>query len=163
MKEIRQRERQRDTAKKIRFLRGKVSTGSTTLVTVQDANGCTASSSSTVFTTLSQLPVQILNITGTTILTCTNPTIVLQATGGVTYNWSGGSTPLNDTNSITQPGLYTVNIVDPNGCRRAIKEKLIREQLLISDLSGGAAVGSSRDSDVPLAVGNLGLRATAGQ
>jgi gliding motility-associated-like protein len=41
---------------------------------------------------------------------------VLQATGGVTYNWSGGSTPLNDTNSITQPGLYTVNMVDPNGC-----------------------------------------------
>ena len=85
-------------------------------VTVQDANGCTAQSTGTVATTLSPLPVQILNITGTTILTCTNPTIVLQATGGVTYNWSGGSTPLNDTNSITQPGLYTVNMVDPNGC-----------------------------------------------
>jgi gliding motility-associated-like protein len=83
---------------------------------VQDANGCTAQATGTVLTTLSQLPVQILNITGTTILTCTNPTIVLQATGGVTYNWSGGSTPLNDTNSITQPGLYTVNMVDPNGC-----------------------------------------------
>jgi hypothetical protein len=39
LKEIRQRERQRDTAKKIRFLRGKVSTSSTTLVMVQDANG----------------------------------------------------------------------------------------------------------------------------
>jgi gliding motility-associated-like protein len=85
-------------------------------VTVQDANGCTAQSTGTVATTLSPLPVQILNITGTTILTCTNPTIVLQATGGVTYNWSGGSAPLNDTNSITQPGLYTVNMVDPNGC-----------------------------------------------
>jgi gliding motility-associated-like protein len=85
-------------------------------VTVQDANGCTAQSLGTVATTLSPLPVQILNITGTTILTCTNPTIVLQATGGVTYAWSGGSTPSNDTNSITQPGLYTVNMVDPNGC-----------------------------------------------
>ncbi len=39
LKEIQQHERQRDTAKKIRFLHGKVSTGSTTLVTVQDANG----------------------------------------------------------------------------------------------------------------------------
>jgi gliding motility-associated-like protein len=85
-------------------------------VTVQDANGCTAQSTGTVATTLSPLPVQILNITGTTILTCTNPTIVLQATGGVTYNWSGGATPLNDTNSITLPGTYTVNMVDPNGC-----------------------------------------------
>jgi gliding motility-associated-like protein len=85
-------------------------------VTVQDANGCTAQSTGTVLTTLSPLPVQILNITGTTILTCTNPTIVLQATGGVTYAWTGGSTPSNDTNSITQPGIYTVNMVDPNGC-----------------------------------------------
>ena len=85
-------------------------------VTVQDANGCTAQSTSNVLTTLSPLPVQILNITGTTVLTCTTPSIVLQATGGVTYNWTGGNTPTNDTNTIILPGTYTVNMVDPNGC-----------------------------------------------
>ena len=85
-------------------------------VTVQDANGCTANATGTVAVTLSQVPVQILNLTGTTVLTCTNPTIVLQATGGVTYNWTGGSTPQNDTNSLTLPGTYTVNMIDPNGC-----------------------------------------------
>jgi gliding motility-associated-like protein len=85
-------------------------------VTVQDANGCTANATGVVAITLSQVPVQILNLTGTTVLTCTNPTIVLQATGGVTYNWTGGSTPQNDTNSLTLPGTYTVNMIDPNGC-----------------------------------------------
>lgn len=85
-------------------------------ITVQDANGCTANATGVVAITLSQVPVQILNLTGTTVLTCTNPTIVLQATGGVTYNWTGGSTPQNDTNSLTLPGTYTVNMIDPNGC-----------------------------------------------
>jgi gliding motility-associated-like protein len=85
-------------------------------VTVQDANGCTVNASATVSITLSQVPVQILNLSGTTLLTCTTPTIQLQATGGVTYNWSGGASPTNDTNIISLPGLYTVNMVDPNGC-----------------------------------------------
>ena len=103
-------------------------------VTVQDANGCTARSTGTVATALSPLPVQILNITGTTILTCTNPTIVLQATGGVTYNWSGGATPLNDTNSITLPGTYTVNMVDPNGC--PVSQSIVITQNITPPTSG---------------------------
>ncbi|NDG33346.1 hypothetical protein EB118_25190, partial [bacterium] len=85
-------------------------------VTVMDANGCTANATATVGTSLSPIPVQILNLTGTTILTCTNPSITLQATGGVTYNWTGGATPQNATNAITTPGTYTVNMIDPNGC-----------------------------------------------
>ena len=36
---LQQRERQRSAARKIRFLRGKLSTGSTTLVTIQDEQG----------------------------------------------------------------------------------------------------------------------------
>ena len=93
-----------------------VLTSGTYSVTVQDANGCTANATSTVATTLSPLPVQILNLSGTTVLTCTTPSIMLQATGGVTYNWTGGSTPTNDTNTMVQPGTYTVNLIDPNGC-----------------------------------------------
>ncbi len=36
LKVICQREKQRSTAKKIRFLRSKINTGSTTMVTIQD-------------------------------------------------------------------------------------------------------------------------------
>ena len=85
-------------------------------VTVQDANGCTANAMGTVTITLSVVPVQILNLTGTTVLTCTTPAITLQATGGVTYAWTGGATPSNDTNVVNSPGTFTVNMVDPNGC-----------------------------------------------
>ena len=85
-------------------------------VTVQDANGCTANATGSVVSSLSVLPVQILNLTGTTVLTCTTPAITLQATGGVTYAWTGGATPSNNINVINTPGNYTVNMVDPNGC-----------------------------------------------
>jgi len=85
-------------------------------ITIQDANGCQATSQSAVVLSLSQLPVQILNLTATTTLTCLNPSITLQATGGVSYVWTGGLTPQNDTNIITTPGTYTVNMIDPNGC-----------------------------------------------
>jgi len=85
-------------------------------VTVQDANGCTANATGSVVSSLSVLPVQILNLTGTTVLTCTTPAITLQATGGVTYAWTGGATPSNDTNVVNSPGTFTVNMVDPNGC-----------------------------------------------
>ena len=85
-------------------------------VTIGDANGCQATSQSAVVLSLSQLPVQILNLTATTTLTCLNPSITLQATGGVSYVWTGGLTPQNDTNIITIPATYTVNMIDPNGC-----------------------------------------------
>jgi hypothetical protein len=39
LKEIRERENQRSTARKIRYLRGKISTGSTTIVTINDVHG----------------------------------------------------------------------------------------------------------------------------
>src|ERR1700722_3599756 len=47
----------------------------------------------------------------------TSSSIVLTAHGGVTYFWSTGST--HDTTVITQPGTYTVNGTDANGCTRS--------------------------------------------
>ena len=88
----------------------------TYVATVMDANGCTVNVSATIVATLSPIPVQIINLTGTSILTCTTPSIQIQATGGVSYNWTGGTTPLNDTNSFNAPGTYNVNLIDPNGC-----------------------------------------------
>ena len=85
-------------------------------VVVTDANGCVVNATATVLQSLSQVPVAINNLSGTTILTCANPVINLQATGGVTYTWTGGSSVSTAANSFTLPGQYTVNMIDPNGC-----------------------------------------------
>jgi len=53
--------------------------------------------------------VDIINNTGVTELTCTNPEIRLVATGGGTYSWSGGLG--NDANAtVNSPGNYTVTV-----------------------------------------------------
>ena len=57
----------------------------------------------------------IINLSGTTILTCTNNTIQVTATGGVSYSWSGGLGNQADA-IITIPGTYTVTVVNANGC-----------------------------------------------
>ena len=85
-------------------------------VVVTDANGCTTTTSAAIIQTLSQIPVAINNLSGTTVLTCSNPIINVQATGGVSYIWTGGSSLNTAATSFTQPGQYTVNMIDPNGC-----------------------------------------------
>jgi len=48
-------------------------------------------------------------------LTCENDTIILTASGAVTYSWNGG-TSIGATLVVTEPGIYTVEGVDANGC-----------------------------------------------
>jgi hypothetical protein len=38
------------------------------------------------------------------------------ATGGGTYQWSGGTTPATAANSFTAPGTYIVTVTAANGC-----------------------------------------------
>ena len=82
-------------------------------VTVNDANGCTASANVTI-----NEPSAISTTTSSTPASC-NPdgTASVSVSGGVpgyTYLWSNGAT----TNSITgvAAGNYTVNITDANNC-----------------------------------------------
>ena len=103
-------------------------------VTVTDANGCTANAVGVVAITLSTVPVQINNSTGTNVLTCTTPAISLQATGGVTYTWTGGQTPNTANNVITIPGSYTVNMIDPNGC--PVSQSIVITQNITPPTSG---------------------------
>ena len=103
-------------------------------VTVTDANCCTANADCVVAITLSTVPVQINNSTGTNVLTCTTPAISLQATGGVTYTWTGGQTPNTANNVITIPGSYTVNMIDPNGC--PVSQSIVITQNITPPTSG---------------------------
>lgn len=85
-------------------------------VTVTDANGCTGSTSFNV--TVNPLPTISA---GNDVLICDNASIMLNATGGVSYTWSPASGLSSSTvsNPVATPnGLttYTVTGTDVNGC-----------------------------------------------
>lgn len=89
-------------------------------VTVTDANGCSANGSYTV------IEPDALQVTlDSTNITCNganNGTAMATPIGGTapyTYSWVGGILPIpTNTSSISNliPGIYTVNVVDTNGC-----------------------------------------------
>jgi len=58
----------------------------------------------------------IINTSGTSVISCTNTSINVLATGGTSYTWSGGSTANTATNSFSSPGIYTLTSTVGSGC-----------------------------------------------
>lgn len=83
---------------------------------ITDYNGCEETYSAQVIETLSGEVAFIDNMTGSSVLDCNNSSISVEANGGYDYNWSGGITPNNATNSFDTPGFYVVDYSDSNGC-----------------------------------------------
>ncbi len=59
--------------------------------------------------------LSILNLSGTTVLSCQNPSISLSASGGMTYQWNQHLGNLPDV-TITQAGYFTVTATNSSGC-----------------------------------------------
>jgi len=92
-----------------------INTAGTYVVTVTGSNGCTATASITITENKTLPNAVITNNSSTTVLTCTNPSISLTATGGVTYSWNNGLG--NDaTVTVTAPGTYIVTVTALNSC-----------------------------------------------
>ncbi|MFN5030596.1 MAG: hypothetical protein ACK5FX_00130, partial [Flavobacteriia bacterium] len=87
-------------------------------VTVTATNGCTATSSITISQNISPPSATITNISGTTLLTCSQTAISLSATNGVSYTWNNGTSNIGVSSNltVTQPGTYTVTVRGNNGC-----------------------------------------------
>lgn len=83
-------------------------------VTVTSAEGCTETTSITISQDLSVTAAIVNNTGGITQLTNDLTAINVTATGGVSYEWSNGST--NAYTSFTNPGTYTVTVTAANGC-----------------------------------------------
>jgi hypothetical protein len=94
-----------------------VNTPATYTCTITGSNGCTASISQVITQNIS-VPNAAITAPSTTILTCTTPSIDLQATGGVSYAWSNGTSSLgtNSLISASTPGTYTATVTGANGC-----------------------------------------------
>ena len=85
-------------------------------VTVTGADGCTASDNITISQNTTAPTVGITNNTGDIVITCKTTAISVTATGGGTYVWSGGTTPLTANDSLTTAGIYAVTVTSVNGC-----------------------------------------------
>jgi len=92
-----------------------ITNAGTYTVTATAANGCSSQSVITVSQNTTAPIVGITNSTGTTTLNCTTTSINVTATGGISYNWSGGLGS-SATATITNPGTYTVTATGANGC-----------------------------------------------
>jgi hypothetical protein len=95
-----------------------VTTPGTYTVTVTGANGCTATGSSTITQNITTPVAGIFNASNTTILTCSQTSISINANGGATYSWSNGTVNVGNAAAltITAPGTYTVTATSANGC-----------------------------------------------
>ena len=80
-----------------------------------DLNSCPVQFSITITEDITPPNAGITNNSNTTILTCANPTIFVQATGGGTYQWSNGL-GTNANQSLTTAGTYTVTVTGSNSC-----------------------------------------------
>ncbi|MBL7741152.1 MAG: DUF4082 domain-containing protein, partial [Chitinophagaceae bacterium] len=95
-----------------------ITAAGTYTVTVTGANGCTATASITITQDVTVPTAGITNNSATTILTCTQTSISVTATGGASYSWSDGTTVVGTAANltITAAGTYTVTVTGANGC-----------------------------------------------
>jgi gliding motility-associated-like protein len=88
-------------------------------VVVTSSIDCSDSETVSIIQEIALPEVDIINNTGSTLLTCTTTSISVTATGGVSYTWDNGlGTNANAT--ITAPGIYTVTATAANGCSATV-------------------------------------------
>ena len=92
-----------------------VSTAGVYSVTVTSANGCSATTSTTVS---EDVGVPRASLTHSGLITCSIRSVVLTANGGSTYRFSTGATQMGggNTATVSSAGVYSVTAISANGC-----------------------------------------------
>lgn len=87
-------------------------------VSLQDLNGCLATTSLNITQDISVPTAVIATSLNTQELTCSTPLITLIGSGGNTYSWSNGSSSISSTNTanVITPGTYALAVTGSNGC-----------------------------------------------
>lgn len=112
-----------------------VAAGGVYTVTVTDADGCSATTDTTVLMRSNPLPVLL---PASAFCQGSADTLTVTAVPGASYQWSGGTAMANST-VVTAPGVYTVTVTQANGCTRTaatvVIENLISPVLFTGTLS----------------------------
>ncbi len=90
-----------------------VSTAGNYVVTVTNANGCSAVSSATVVTVNPLPAIPSITASGATTF-CQGNSVTLTASAGSTYHWSNNATTSSIT--VSAAGNYVVTVTNANGC-----------------------------------------------
>jgi large repetitive protein len=117
-----------------------VTTPNTYSVVVTDANGCKATTATSV--TLNALPPTFTIATSNnTNGFCTGTSLTLSAPTGYVYAWSGTPTVTTASKTVTTAGLYTVTITNVDGCTRTANTTVVVNALPTASITaaGGTA------------------------
>ena len=115
-----------------------VSAEGTYMVTGTATNGCTSTASIDITEDLTTPNANIENVTGTTILTCSTPSIEITAQGGEQYTWSDAQWNENANQTVTQAGTYIVTVTGANGCT-AVSSISITQDISVPDVVASAS------------------------
>jgi hypothetical protein len=86
------------------------------VVTVTSNNGCSDTETINIIANNTPPQAVITNNDNSTVITCVNSQVDVTASGGNTYNWSGGTSQNTPVNAFTQPGSYALTVTAANGC-----------------------------------------------
>ncbi len=127
-------------------------------VTVTGANGCTDTESIIITQDIEKPAVAITNNSNTTVLTCSQQSISVTATGGVSYAWDNGLGN-NAAATITAPGTYTVTATGANGCTNTagivITQDIEKPAVAITNNSNTTVLTCSQQSISVTATGGV--------
>ena len=137
-----------------------VNTPGTYTLNILEANGCLGTANYTVTQNIAVPTAVITNNTTSTLLTCSQTSISVVASGGTTYSWSNGTSVIgtNAALNITSPGTYTVTATGSNGC-------IDTEQISITqNISSptAAITNNTAATQLTCAITSISLSATGG-
>lgn len=134
--------------------------GTYTVTVTNPINGCTNTSSITITQNITPPSVSISTLPNTTVLTCTNTSIALTASGGSAYTWiSLGNNLGNNSNiTVTTPGTYSVSVTGANGCTASVNTTITQN----TTAPTAAITNLPATSELTCATTTINLTATGG-
>ncbi|MBK8846197.1 MAG: choice-of-anchor L domain-containing protein [Bacteroidetes bacterium] len=123
------------------------SAAGTYTVTVTDANGCTASTT----TALVVNPLPSPSISGIFSICQGNNTIIDAGNGYSAYVWNAGSTL--QTLNVNVSGTYTVTVTDANGCSASTNQVVTINALPLPTITGNPTICSGLTSSLNAGAG----------